>query len=150
MSQTVSAFVRRCEIKSTYIHMCRFWWKGFFSRWPQQRKTIFFRTLMNIFSLFLLFAEEKEASGENSTPNETKHRKSSQLKTKSLHSLHKKRKRHRTAFTPTQLMGLENSFERGHYLVGDERRQLAQFLRLSETQIKVPMFIWLNTVGVRF
>lgn len=49
----------------------------------------------------------------------------------------KKRRRHRTAFTPTQLLGLENSFERGHYLVGDERKQLAVFLRLSETQIKV-------------
>ena len=49
----------------------------------------------------------------------------------------KKRRRHRTAFTPTQLLGLENSFERGHYLVGDERKQLASFLRLSETQIKV-------------
>eukprot|EP00111_Clytia_hemisphaerica_P018326 TCONS_00054222-protein len=61
------------------------------------------------------------------------------IKTKStrLTSSGKKRRRHRTAFTPTQLLGLENSFERGHYLVGDERKQLAAFLRLSETQIKV-------------
>lgn len=56
----------------------------------------------------------------------------------------KKRRRHRTAFTPTQLLGLENSFERGHYLVGDERKQLAAFLRLSETQIKVHTDIYKN------
>ena len=49
----------------------------------------------------------------------------------------KKHKRHRTAFTPTQLLGLENAFERNHYLVGEERKQLAVFLNLSETQIKV-------------
>ena len=49
----------------------------------------------------------------------------------------KKKKRHRTAFTPTQLLGLENAFEQSHYSVGEERKQLAAFLGLSETQIKV-------------
>ena len=49
----------------------------------------------------------------------------------------KRKKRHRTAFTPTQLLGLENAFDQNHYSVGDERKQLASFLGLSETQIKV-------------
>ncbi len=49
----------------------------------------------------------------------------------------KRKKRHRTAFTPTQLLGLENSFEQNQYSVGEERKQLAEFLGLSETQIKV-------------
>ena len=49
----------------------------------------------------------------------------------------KRKKRHRTAFTPTQLLGLENAFEQNHYSVGEERKQLASFLGLSETQIKV-------------
>lgn len=46
-------------------------------------------------------------------------------------------KRIRTAFTPTQLLHLENAFEKNHYIVGTERKQLASFLSLSETQIKV-------------
>ena len=46
-------------------------------------------------------------------------------------------KRIRTAFTPTQLLHLENAFEKNHYIVGTERKQLASFLNLSETQIKV-------------
>ena len=49
----------------------------------------------------------------------------------------KRKKRHRTAFTPTQLLGLENAFEQNQYSVGEERKQLASFLGLSETQIKV-------------
>ncbi len=49
----------------------------------------------------------------------------------------RRKKRHRTAFTPTQLLGLENSFEQNQYSVGEERKQLAAFLGLSETQIKV-------------
>lgn len=49
----------------------------------------------------------------------------------------KRKKRHRTAFTPTQLLGLENAFEENQYSVGEERKQLASFLGLSETQIKV-------------
>lgn len=49
----------------------------------------------------------------------------------------KRKKRHRTAFTPTQLLGLENAFDQNHYSVGDERKHLASFLGLSETQIKV-------------
>lgn len=46
-------------------------------------------------------------------------------------------KRIRTAFTPTQLLHLENAFEKNHYIVGTERKQLATYLNLSETQIKV-------------
>ncbi|XP_032221976.2 homeobox protein EMX1 [Nematostella vectensis] len=46
-------------------------------------------------------------------------------------------KRIRTAFTPTQLLHLENAFEKNHYIVGTERKQLASYLNLSETQIKV-------------
>ena len=68
-----------------------------------------------------------------------KHRKHKKHKEGRRH--HKKSKRHRTAFTPTQLLGLENSFERAHYLVGEDRRHLAMFLRLSETQIKVRFLV---------
>ena len=46
-------------------------------------------------------------------------------------------KRIRTAFTPTQLLHLESAFDKNHYIVGTERKQLASFLNLSETQIKV-------------
>lgn len=46
-------------------------------------------------------------------------------------------KRIRTAFTPTQLLHLENAFDKNHYIVGTERKQLASYLNLSETQIKV-------------
>ena len=49
----------------------------------------------------------------------------------------RRKKRHRTAFTPTQLLGLENAFEQSHYSVGEERKQLGIFLGLTETQIKV-------------
>lgn len=81
-------------------------------------------------------SEKKQDEGFATSPVEVREYKPIKNKHHKLTSS-KKRKRHRTAFTPTQLLGLENSFERGHYLVGDERRQLAQFLRLTETQIKV-------------
>lgn len=54
-----------------------------------------------------------------------------------LFAAHAKPKRIRTAFTPTQLLKLEQVFERNQYVVGAERKQLAQSLNLSETQIKV-------------
>ncbi|XP_020612724.1 homeobox protein ceh-30-like [Orbicella faveolata] len=46
-------------------------------------------------------------------------------------------RRVRTAFTPFQLLCLETSFEKNHYVVGSERKQLASYLKLSETQVKV-------------
>ena len=46
-------------------------------------------------------------------------------------------KRARTAFTPVQLLVLETAFEKNHYVVGFERKQLARYLKLSETQVKV-------------
>ncbi|KAG8189577.1 hypothetical protein JTE90_023647 [Oedothorax gibbosus] len=49
----------------------------------------------------------------------------------------RKPKRIRTAFSPTQLLQLEHAFEKNHYVVGSERRELAQNLSLSETQVKV-------------
>ncbi|KAK2573064.1 Homeobox protein EMX1 [Acropora cervicornis] len=48
-----------------------------------------------------------------------------------------KQRRVRTAFTPFQLLCLETSFEKNHYVVGSERKQLASYLKLSETQVKV-------------
>ncbi|GFY63557.1 homeotic protein empty spiracles [Trichonephila inaurata madagascariensis] len=48
-----------------------------------------------------------------------------------------KPKRLRTAFSSSQLLELENAFEKNHYVVGSERRKLSQKLRLTETQIKV-------------
>ncbi|NP_001086899.1 empty spiracles homeobox 1, S homeolog [Xenopus laevis] len=49
----------------------------------------------------------------------------------------RKPKRIRTAFSPSQLLRLERSFEKNHYVVGAERKQLATGLSLSETQVKV-------------
>jgi len=50
---------------------------------------------------------------------------------------HRKPKRIRTAFTPSQLLKLEQEFERNHYVVGAERKDLAKNLKLTETQVKV-------------
>lgn len=47
----------------------------------------------------------------------------------------RKPKRVRTAFSPSQLLKLEHAFERNHYVVGSERKTLAQTLSLSETQV---------------
>ncbi|XP_067929993.1 homeotic protein empty spiracles-like [Watersipora subatra] len=49
----------------------------------------------------------------------------------------RKPKRIRTAFSPTQLIKLEQSFEKNHYVVGQERKDLASGLGLTETQVKV-------------
>nr|XP_033809469.1 homeobox protein EMX1 isoform X2 [Geotrypetes seraphini] len=47
----------------------------------------------------------------------------------------RKPKRIRTAFSPSQLLRLERAFEKNHYVVGAERKQLASSLSLSETQL---------------
>ncbi|MBN3307163.1 VAX2B protein, partial [Amia calva] len=46
-------------------------------------------------------------------------------------------KRTRTSFTAEQLYRLELEFQRGQYVVGRERTELARQLHLSETQVKV-------------
>ena len=48
----------------------------------------------------------------------------------------RKPKRIRTAFSPSQLLKLEHAFEKNHYVVGAERKQLAQTLSLTETQVR--------------
>ncbi|GAB6031419.1 WD repeat-containing protein 34 [Chamberlinius hualienensis] len=50
---------------------------------------------------------------------------------------YRKPKRIRTAFSPSQLLKLEHAFEKNHYVVGAERKHLAQNLSLTETQVKV-------------
>ena len=54
-----------------------------------------------------------------------------------ISSMFRKPKRIRTAFSPGQLLRLEEIFEKNRYVVGCERKQLARDLNLSETQIKV-------------
>uniref|UniRef100_A0A1I7ZML0 Homeobox domain-containing protein n=1 Tax=Steinernema glaseri TaxID=37863 RepID=A0A1I7ZML0_9BILA len=49
----------------------------------------------------------------------------------------RKNKRIRTAFSPSQLVHLEKAFESNHYVIGNERKQLASKLALTETQVKV-------------
>ncbi|CAD5118290.1 DgyrCDS7004 [Dimorphilus gyrociliatus] len=49
----------------------------------------------------------------------------------------RKPKRIRTAFSPSHLMQLEHAFEKNHYVVGQERKELAASLNLTETQVKV-------------
>lgn len=57
----------------------------------------------------------------------------------------RKPKRVRTAFSPTQLLKLEHAFESNHYVVGAERKQLAQGLSLTETQVSpYDNIVWLN------
>ncbi|XP_047485000.1 homeobox protein notochord-like [Penaeus chinensis] len=46
-------------------------------------------------------------------------------------------KRHRTVFTDSQLQRLEEEFQRQQYLVGPDRKQLANQLQLSDLQLKV-------------
>lgn len=56
-----------------------------------------------------------------------------------LHNaLARKPKRIRTAFSPSQLLRLEHAFEKNHYVVGAERKQLAHSLSLTETQVSRP------------
>ncbi|XP_069140077.1 homeobox protein EMX2-like [Argopecten irradians] len=50
---------------------------------------------------------------------------------------YRKPKRIRTAFSPSQLLKLEHAFEKNHYVVGQERKDLAAKLGLTETQVKV-------------
>nr|KAG5706120.1 hypothetical protein BaRGS_025742 [Batillaria attramentaria] len=47
---------------------------------------------------------------------------------------YRKPKRIRTAFSPSQLLRLEHAFEKNHYVVGQERKELASKLSLTETQ----------------
>lgn len=47
----------------------------------------------------------------------------------------RKPKRIRTAFSPSQLIQLEDAFNRNHYVVGQERKDLAADLNLTETQV---------------
>ena len=54
-----------------------------------------------------------------------------------LQSAFRKPKRIRTAFTPSQLLKLENAFEGNHYVVGQERKDLAKALGLTETQVSL-------------
>ena len=49
----------------------------------------------------------------------------------------RKPKRIRTAFSPSQLLRLEHAFEKNHYVVGQERKDLAVSLSLTETQVRV-------------
>ncbi len=48
----------------------------------------------------------------------------------------RKPKRIRTAFSPSQLLRLEHAFEKNHYVVGQERKELAATLSLTETQVR--------------
>ncbi|KAL3319217.1 Homeobox protein emx2 [Cichlidogyrus casuarinus] len=50
---------------------------------------------------------------------------------------YRKSKRIRTAFSPGQLLRLESAFENNRYVVGQERKDLASSLNLTETQVKV-------------
>ena len=54
----------------------------------------------------------------------------------------RKPKRIRTAFSPSQLLRLEHAFEKNHYVVGQERKDLAASLNLTETQVRN----WINLI----
>lgn len=57
----------------------------------------------------------------------------------------RKPKRIRTAFSPSQLLRLERAFEKNHYVVGAERKQLANGLCLTETQVGEIKHVQLNS-----
>jgi len=54
---------------------------------------------------------------------------------------YRKPKRIRTAFSPTQLVRLEEAFDSNQYVVGQERKDLAASLSLTETQVFIYLFI---------
>ena len=45
-------------------------------------------------------------------------------------------KRIRTSFSPSQLIKLEDTFEKNQHTVGAERKELAKTINLSETQVR--------------
>lgn len=53
---------------------------------------------------------------------------------------YRKPKRIRTAFSPNQLVRLEEAFDGNQYVVGEERKDLAASLSLSETQVYRQLF----------
>ena len=57
----------------------------------------------------------------------------------------RKPKRIRTAFSPSQLLKLEQAFEKNQYVVGQERKELAKSLNLSETQVTAFIMIIITT-----
>ena len=57
----------------------------------------------------------------------------------------RKPKRIRTAFSPSQLLKLEQAFEKNQYVVGQERKELAKSLNLSETQVTSFIIIIITT-----
>jgi hypothetical protein len=63
-----------------------------------------------------------------------------------LQNAFRKPKRIRTAFTPSQLLKLENAFESNHYVVGQERKELAKSLNLSETQVSNSYIVLFSSI----
>ena len=59
----------------------------------------------------------------------------------------RKPKRIRTAFSPSQLLKLEQAFEKNQYVVGAERKELAKHLNLSETQVRINNFYQFNKIN---
>ena len=59
---------------------------------------------------------------------------------------YRKPKRVRTAFSPSQLLKLEHAFEKNHYVVGQERKELASKLNLTETQVTLRAHIEMDIV----
>lgn len=55
---------------------------------------------------------------------------------------YRKPKRIRTAFSPAQLLKLEQAFEKNQYVVGAERKELARNLNLTETQVSLLAHVW--------
>lgn len=67
-----------------------------------------------------------------------------------LHNaLARKPKRIRTAFSPSQLLRLEHAFEKNHYVVGAERKQLAHSLSLTETQVSAALGLQIREPSTR-
>ncbi|VEL35201.1 unnamed protein product [Protopolystoma xenopodis] len=70
----------------------------------------------------------------NGLPDLIQSRRQKHHGSKQLYRPYRKVKRTRTAFAPDQLLSLEMAFEKNHYLVGRERKELANNLFLTETQ----------------
>lgn len=64
-------------------------------------------------------------------------------------ALARKPKRIRTAFSPSQLLRLEHAFEKNHYVVGAERKQLAHSLSLTETQVSAALGLQIREPSTR-
>lgn len=79
----------------------------------------------------------ENAQSHSNSNEETQHCSNGNSKTNNNNSEKPRKKRSRAAFSHMQVYELETRFNRQRYLSGNERSNLAQYLKLTETQVKI-------------